>query len=132
MPFDQTCTNVNKLPNTIVVGPQKTGTTAIREFLLLHPNVSSNKDVGPGFFEEPQFFAGSNYKKGLEWYCQLFNYSKKSIVFEKTANYFDNPKAPEAIHHLIPNAKIVIILMDPIERAFSWYQVSGQTFIHKN
>jgi hypothetical protein len=41
------------------------GTTALREFLLLHPNVSSNNDVGAGYFEEPQFFAGSNYAKGL-------------------------------------------------------------------
>lgn len=98
----------------------------MREFLLLHLNASSNHDLGPGYFEETQFFAGSNYDKGVEWYRQLFNASseKAITIFEKSANYFDNPKAPEAIHYLIPNAKIVILLIDPIERAFSWYQVS--------
>lgn len=113
------------MPNTIIVGPQKTGTTAIREFLLLHPNVSSNRDVGDGYFEEPQFFGRPNYQKGLTWYRELFNTSKEnsSIIFEKTANYFDNPKTAESIHHLLPDAKIVIILMDPAERAYSWYNV---------
>lgn len=90
----------------------------------MHPNVSSNKDVGPGYFEEAQFFAGNNYEKGLEWYRQLFEGKNGSVLFEKSANYFDNPRAVEAIYHLIPNAKIIIILINPAERAHSWYQAS--------
>jgi hypothetical protein len=102
--------------------PKILGTTALREFLLLHPNVSSNRDLGIGYFEEAQFFGGSNYFRGVEWYRQLFNLTTKdtTLIFEKSANYFDNPKTPKAIHYLIPNAKIIILLVDPIERAFSW------------
>ncbi|KAI6176247.1 [Heparan sulfate]-glucosamine N-sulfotransferase [Aphelenchoides bicaudatus] len=122
LPLNQTCKDQPRLPNTLIVGPQKTGTTALREFLLLHPNVSSNKDVGPGYFEEAQFFAGNNYEKGLEWYRQLFEGKNGSVLFEKSANYFDNPRAVEAIYHLIPNVKIIIILINPAERAHSWYQ----------
>jgi hypothetical protein len=99
------------------------GSTALREFLLLHPDISSNKDVGAGYFEEPQFFAGNNYEKGVEWYRKLFLDRNSSLLFEKSANYFDNPRAAEAIHHLVPDAKIIIILIDPTERAFSWFQV---------
>lgn len=96
----------------------------MREFLLLHPNISSNKDVGPGYFEEAQFFGGSSYPKGVEWYRQLFAGKNSSLLFEKSANYFDNPRAAEAVHHLIPDAKIIVILIDPTERAFSWFQVT--------
>jgi hypothetical protein len=84
--------------------------------------VSSNQVVEDGYFEEPQFFGGNNYRKGMEWYRRLFNESTK-IILEKSANYFDNPNTPEAIYSVIPNAKIIILMIDPVERAYSWYQV---------
>ncbi|KAI6214415.1 [Heparan sulfate]-glucosamine N-sulfotransferase [Aphelenchoides besseyi] len=118
------CNGTKRVPNVFIVGPQKTGTTALREFLLLHPNVSSNRIVPDGYFEEPQFFGGSNYRHGSKWYRELFNTSTEhsTVVFEKTANYFDNPRSPKAISYFAPNAKIIVILIDPIDRAFSWYQ----------
>jgi hypothetical protein len=117
-----TCVSLN-LPNTIIVGPQKTGTSALLSFLLLHPNVTSNTQVERSF-EELQFFGGPNYAQGLEWYADKFSHVVKDdlIVLEKTANYFDNEKAPLAIQTLLPNAKIIVVLIDPVDRAYSWYQ----------
>lgn len=93
-------------------------------FLRLHPNISTNPAI-PRSFEELQFFAGPNYANGVEWYTDKFaNLSNSAtVIFEKTANYFDNPKVPEAIHALLPNSKLLIILGDPVRRAYSWYQV---------
>lgn len=45
------------------------------------------------------------------------------LLFEKTANYFDAKKAAMRIHALLPHVKLIVILMDPIKRAYSWYQV---------
>ncbi|KAI1715510.1 heparan sulfate-N-deacetylase domain-containing protein [Ditylenchus destructor] len=111
------------LPNVLIVGPQKTGTSALSLFLSLHPNVSTNSPV-IGSFEELQFFGGNNYPKALHWYADKFsNISKKcTTVFEKSANYFDNEDAPKTVHALIPNTKLIVILMDPADRAYSWYQ----------
>lgn len=99
------------------------GTTALGEFLKLHPGVRSN-DAVPGSFEEPQFFGAANYAKGLEWYRKLFpTAGRASVVLEKTANYFDNDAAPASVASLVPDAKLLVILMDPVDRAFSWFQV---------
>ena len=46
------------------------------------------------------------------------------MVFEKSANYFDSAQAPAAVHALIPDAKLVVVLIDPVDRAYSWYQVT--------
>ncbi|KAM3726828.1 Bifunctional heparan sulfate N-deacetylase/N-sulfotransferase [Dirofilaria immitis] len=110
------------LPNMLIVGPQKTGSTALATFLNLHPNFSTNDPV-PSSFEELQFFGGPNYARGLHWYMDQFR-SKIDhlIVFEKSATYFDNPDAPRTSSALLPKAEIVIILLDPAMRAYSWYQ----------
>ena len=52
------------LPNLIVLGPQKTGTSALSLFLSIHPNVATNMPIN-GSFEELQFFGGANYHKGM-------------------------------------------------------------------
>ena len=61
---NKTC---DQLPRFLVIGPQKTGTTALYTFLSLHPAISSNLP-SPDTFEEIQFFNGKNYYKGLDWY----------------------------------------------------------------
>uniref|UniRef100_A0A0K0D1D7 [heparan sulfate]-glucosamine N-sulfotransferase n=1 Tax=Angiostrongylus cantonensis TaxID=6313 RepID=A0A0K0D1D7_ANGCA len=106
-------------PNALIVGPQKTGTSALAMFLSLHPNVSTNAPI-PGSFEELQFFGGSNYHKGIEWYSRQF--TNAHTVLEKSATYFDNVNAPMEAHALVPEAKIVVLLYDPARRAYSWYQ----------
>lgn len=60
---NKTC---DSLPQFLVIGPQKTGTTALYTFLTMHPTISSNKP-SPETFEEVQFFNGKNYYRGLDW-----------------------------------------------------------------
>lgn len=61
----------DQLPRFLVIGPQKTGTTALYTFLSMHPNISSNTD-SPDTYEEIQFFNGRNYYRGLSWYFFFF------------------------------------------------------------
>ncbi|KAF8375929.1 hst-1 [Pristionchus pacificus] len=119
LPPTLNCSNLT-LPNLLVVGPQKTGTTALSSFLQLHPDVSTNR-ILENTFEEIQFFSGENYEKGFDWYRQLFNNGSSKIVMDKSATYWDSTEGPMRAFALIPFAKIVVILHDPILRAYSWY-----------
>lgn len=90
----------------------------------MHPSIKSNYPTEE-YFEELQFFNGPNYLKGLDWYLSKFpTRSNRTIrIFEKSANYFDGDKVPERVHALLPKVKLIIILINPIKRAYSWYQV---------
>ncbi|XP_058838598.1 bifunctional heparan sulfate N-deacetylase/N-sulfotransferase [Topomyia yanbarensis] len=113
------------LPKFLVIGPQKTGTTALYTFLSLHPSLASNLP-NPDTFEEIQFFNGNNYYRGLDWYQNFFpvqpNGTGGRYMFEKSATYFDGELVPKRSHALLPHAKLVTILISPAKRAYSWYQ----------
>ncbi|KAJ7401657.1 hypothetical protein BTVI_93724 [Pitangus sulphuratus] len=118
---DKTC---DHLPKFLVIGPQKTGTTALYLFLLMHPSITSNLP-SPKTFEEVQFFNGNNYHKGIDWYMDFFPTPSNvttDLLFEKSANYFHSEEAPKRAASLMPKAKIITILIDPSDRAYSWYQ----------
>ncbi|XP_055331918.1 bifunctional heparan sulfate N-deacetylase/N-sulfotransferase-like [Paramacrobiotus metropolitanus] len=113
-----------RLPKFLVVGPQKTGTTALYSFLSMHPAIRSNYH-NPETFEEVQFFSGKNYHKGLDWYMNFFplpDNSSAQYLFEKSATYFDGELVPVRAFSLIPRASIIVIVIDPVRRAYSWYQ----------
>ncbi len=60
---NKTC---SRLPKFLIIGPQKTGTTALRAFLALNPKLVGNH-LTKRTFEEIQFFNGYNYMNGLDW-----------------------------------------------------------------
>ncbi|KAL4698354.1 hypothetical protein H8959_011011 [Pygathrix nigripes] len=108
----------------LIVGPQKTGTTAIHFFLSLHPAVTSSFP-SPSTFEEIQFFNGPNYHKGIDWYMDFFpvpSNASTDFLFEKSATYFDSEVVPRRGAALLPRAKIITVLTNPADRAYSWYQ----------
>uniref|UniRef100_A0A803JPF3 Bifunctional heparan sulfate N-deacetylase/N-sulfotransferase 1 n=1 Tax=Xenopus tropicalis TaxID=8364 RepID=A0A803JPF3_XENTR len=118
---EKTC---DRLPKFLVIGPQKTGTTALYLFLVMHPSIISNSP-NPKTFEEMQFFNGNNYHKGVDWYMDFFPVPSNlstDFLFEKSANYFHSEEAPKRVAALVPKAKIITILIDPSDRAYSWYQ----------
>ncbi len=61
---EKTC---DRLPHFLIVGPQKTGTTALYTFLTMHPSIEANHR-SESTFEEVQFFNGKNYHNGVDWY----------------------------------------------------------------
>ncbi|KAL4640369.1 bifunctional heparan sulfate N-deacetylase/N-sulfotransferase 4-like [Arapaima gigas] len=118
---EKTC---DRLPKFMVIGPQKTGTTALYLFLIMHPSISSNF---PSLktFEEVQFFNTNNYHKGIDWYMDFFPIPSNvttDFLFEKSANYFPSEDSPKRAAALLPKAKIITLLINPSDRAYSWYQ----------
>uniref|UniRef100_A0A671X287 [heparan sulfate]-glucosamine N-sulfotransferase n=1 Tax=Sparus aurata TaxID=8175 RepID=A0A671X287_SPAAU len=118
---EKTC---DRLPKFMVIGPQKTGTTALYLFLLMHPSISSNFP-SPKTYEEVQFFNTYNYHKGIDWYMEFFPVPSNvttDFLFEKSANYFPSEESPRRAAALLPKAKIITLLINPSDRAYSWYQ----------
>ena len=119
-----------RLPGAVLLGPQKTGSTALWAFLRLHPAVLSSHS-SPHTFEEVQFFSAPNYGRGLDWYLDHFpgvdreangsNSIPEQLLFEKSANYFDGERVPARVAALLPSARLLVSLIDPARRAYSWY-----------
>uniref|UniRef100_A0A673NEW5 Bifunctional heparan sulfate N-deacetylase/N-sulfotransferase 1 n=1 Tax=Sinocyclocheilus rhinocerous TaxID=307959 RepID=A0A673NEW5_9TELE len=119
---EKTC---DRFPKLLIIGPQKTGTTALYLFLGMHPDLTSNYP-SKETFEEIQFFNGRNYHKGIDWYMEYFplpSNTSSDFYFEKSANYFDSEVAARRAAALLPKAKIITILINPADRAYSWYQI---------
>lgn len=116
------------MPNFLIIGAAKAGTTSLYSYLNQHPQVYMSPVKEPRFFT-PELY--SIYNNGvrdngrrtaltLEQYCQLFQgVSTEIAIGEASTEYLYIPKAPERIKSHIPNAKIIAILRNPVERAFS-------------
>ena len=103
-----------------MIGVQKGGTNALFHYLSQHPNIEPAKTKEPCFF--------SNYHhKGVRWYHQFFplrNSANPNIVtFEASINYISYKQSAERIYNYNQNMKLVLILRDPIERAFSQWNM---------
>jgi hypothetical protein len=110
-----------RLPNFLIIGAAKSGTTTLYEYLNRHPQIY----LSP--IKEPQFFAvDSQYERGIEWYYSLFNSaSPNQICGEASTDYTKlplYPKTAERIAHHLPNVKMIYIMRHPVERVYSHYQ----------
>ena len=111
-------------PNLFIVGAPRAGTTSLHEYLNQIP------DIYMSIKKEPSYFALDNcytryvhtIPKNDSEYLKLFIPGKsKKYIGESSTIYLSNKHTPERIHSKSPNAKIIILLRDPIERAFSHY-----------
>jgi len=107
-----------KLPNFLIVEAQKCGTTSLYEILTAHP------EVGMSIIKKINYFTfEKKYKKGLNYYETYFNDidNDKLVIGEASPGYICTPGVPERIKSDLDKIKIVIILRDPIKRAYSQY-----------
>lgn len=101
------------LPNLIVIGAQKCGTSGLHYYLSLHPEVSMSNPKELNFF-----IAERNYPRGPEWYSRHFDASARCRG-ESSPNYTAYPQhlgVPERMAAAVPGARLVYIVRDPIER----------------
>lgn len=102
------------LPEFVVVGAAKAATTWIGNQLRARPDVFI---PGP----EPHYFS-REYDRGEGWYREWFAGSTPGqLVGEKSADYLADPHVPERMARLLPKAKIVVQLRNPVDRAYSDY-----------
>lgn len=123
------------MPNFLIIGAAKAGTTALYNYLKQHPQIYMSPEKEPKFFalegEKLDFCGPGDREKinrssitDIEAYRTLFQgVSNETAIGEASPLYLYSPKAPERIRHYIPNAKLIAILRDPVERAYSGYMM---------
>jgi hypothetical protein len=112
-----------KLPNLIIIGGLKCGTTSIHHYLGLHPEIHMSKP------KELNFFARElNWDLGLDWYASRFD-DRFEVRGESSPHYTNLPRfegVPQRIKENCPDARLLYMVRDPIKRILShWVHATG-------
>jgi hypothetical protein len=112
-------------PDFVLVGGQKCGTTSLYHYLAQHPQVLAATIKGIHYFS-------GNFAKGLSWYRAHFPLlaevylrsrlsSKPVLTGEASPYYLFHPHAPRRLAQVSPVARLIVLVRDPVERAYSHY-----------
>lgn len=112
------------LPDFLILGGQRCGTSSLYKYLGRHPGIA------PSLRKEVEYFT-IDYSKGESWYRAHFPLEARRTLanvrgrdlktFEATPDYLFDPRAPKRAASLLPDAKCIVMLRDPVERAYSHY-----------
>lgn len=115
---------IRLLPDFIIIGGQRCGTTSLFNYLAQHPNVF------PSYRKEVHYF-DANYDKGLQWYRAHFPShlarqvsrwrGRIHLTGEASPLYLFDPRVPERVRRDLPGVKLIALLRDPVSRAHSHY-----------
>jgi sulfotransferase family protein len=102
------------LPTFLVIGAQKAGTTSLHAYLCEHPRVA------PPVTKEVHFF-DHEFHRGLGWYRAHFKRESEPSLLsgEATPYYLFHPLVPARVAAALPDCKLIVVLRNPIDRAFS-------------
>lgn len=106
------------MPEFLIIGVEKGGTSSVLHYLGRHP------DVQLPIVNEIGYFA-FGYRRGSLWYRAHFPIRGTDISGESYPNYLYHPLAPRRIKSAIPNVKLICLLRNPVDRAYShWSEPS--------
>ena len=103
------------LPNFIIIGAMRSGTTSLARYLGAHPQVfmAAKKEV---------HFFDFHFDRSLDWYARHFaRAGGKTAVGEATPGYMYNERAIARMARLVPQARLIVVLRNPVDRAYSHY-----------
>lgn len=113
------------LPDTIIIGAQKAGTSSLYEYLIQHSQFKPCSHKELHYFSSGLNEQVDTYQKGLKWYQSHFPFKtclkSGQSTLEATPFYLFHPLAAERISQQLPNVKLLLLLRDPTERAISHY-----------
>jgi len=107
------------LPHFIIIGVQKGGTSTLFELLKQHPLIKTS------VFKEVHYY-DFQYQRGKNWYRSFFPLltKNKNILYGEASPYYCfHPLVPERIYKDNPNIKLILLLRDPVDRAYSHFQM---------
>jgi hypothetical protein len=110
---------VGGLPDFVIIGAHKCGTTSLYHSLTRHPHVEGAAT------KELEFF-NRHFDKGIEWYRRCFprprwKDGRRSITGEATPYYLFHPHAAKRMAEVVPRARMIVLLRNPVDRAYSHY-----------
>jgi len=113
------------LPNFLIIGAMKSGTTTLYHLLKSHPAIYMAE------VKEPRFFSLEKNMASISWYESLFDsVTVETAIGEASTNYTKYPvfkKVPERIKRHIPDVKLIYIVRNPVERAYSEFTYNYST-----
>jgi hypothetical protein len=109
------------LPDFLIIGAPKCGTTSLYYLLTEHPHIV------PAAAKELHFFS-SHFDLGIEWYRRCFlrptlKDGRSTITGEATPSYLPDLYAPARVAEVVPQARLIVLLRNPVDRAYSHYQM---------
>lgn len=121
------------LPDFLVLGVAKCGTTSLFDWMCEHPLIARPRMLG--FERKEILFFDYHYAEGVDWYRANFplrtereafaaEHGRPFLTGEATATYATGFHVPDRVHRVVPEAKLIISLRDPIDRAYSAFQMS--------
>jgi hypothetical protein len=109
--------HLRQLPDFIIIGTQRGGTTSLYRYLTAH------RDIGPALRKEVHFF-DRYYEKGVDWYLANFPMrGEVPVTGEASPYYIYHPEVPERVRTLVPKARFIALLRNPVDKAYSHYQM---------
>lgn len=119
-------------PDFLIIGAQKCGTSSLHDLLSQHP------DIAPPIHKEVHYF-DLNYHRGRSWYEGHFKSAmadrdagkRRRMTFETTPYYVFHPRVPALLARDLPGVRLILLLRDPVERAFSHYRMEVRYGIEK-
>ncbi len=126
LPLSSSVRMSGSLPDFVIIGAQKCGTTALHAYLARHPEISMSRPKELDYFIEEL-----NLTKGLDWYRSRFDGAGR-VRGESSPNYTAHPVysgVPERMSALLPDARLIFMVRDPVDRVRSGYyhQYSNRT-----
>jgi hypothetical protein len=105
----------------IIIGAQKAGTTSLFKYLELHPQIYMPREKEALYFNREE-----RISRGWEWYLgEFFGDAPLGCVWGKASpGYMADPRVPNRIKNTLPDVKLIALLRNPIERAYSHYRMS--------
>ena len=120
------------LPNLIIIGAMKCGTTALHRYLGLHPAVSAPEPKELNFFCGPErpsahqdgeaSWHTGNWHRGVGWYAARFRPAPARVEASPGYTSPSFPEAADRMARIVPETRLVYLVRDPIERAVSQYR----------
>jgi hypothetical protein len=115
------------LPDFVIIGAAKAGTTSLYAWLCADPLVARPKA------KEIHYFSFS-YERGIDWYRQFFPLERERARFaaahgrpfvtcEASPSYMNDRRAPARMASVLPDAKLIVLLREPVDRAYSQFQM---------
>jgi hypothetical protein len=109
------------LPDFVVIGTQKGGTSFFYRLLTEHPLVREAAAKELHFFD-------NKFSEGVGWYRRCFSEGKRvcgqrTITGEASPSYLFDPQVPERMARIVPEARLITLLRNPVDRAYSHYQM---------
>lgn len=125
------------LPNFLIIGANKAGTSAIQYYLSQHPDIFMSTPKEPMFFTSLKLEATSiaeaelNMERpyvsfSLDQYAELFQHAAEPLRGEASTSYLANPSCALWIRKILTGVKLIAVLRNPVERAFSNYKMHYQ------